>query len=85
MVCETQKTKKNENEFLKMSLMSLIAVPCQPTDLGFHRASTSAPQVPRFSVDQLWRSLDTRSNSQRTTKANGMVLIKFSHSALRLY
>lgn len=61
--------------------MSLIAVSCQLTDFGFRRPSTSAPQVPKFSMDQLWKSLDTRSNRQRTTKANGMVLIKFSASA----
>lgn len=34
--------------------------------------STSALQVPRFSLAQLQKSLATKSNKQQTTKANGM-------------
>lgn len=42
------------------------------TESGTHTPSTSALQVPRFSLAQLQKSSATKSNKQLTTKANGM-------------
>lgn len=44
----------------------------QLTESATHSPSTSALQVPRFSVDQRQKSLATKSNKRQTMKANGM-------------
>lgn len=67
---------------LSLSCTLLLLLLHQLTESATHSPSTSALQVPRFSVDQQWKSLATKSYKRQTTKANGMkltILFRQSH------
>lgn len=54
----------------------------QRTESGTRSPSTSALQVPRYSLGQLLKSLATKSNKRQTMKANGMYEPYFLHLIL---
>lgn len=55
---------------------NLIFVLHQLTEFGIHSPSTLELQVPKYSADQLQKSLATQSNKRQTMKANGMNFVQ---------